>query len=90
MSNKRFMKDEKVIDTENQEPPTEIMTGLVTNCVKLNIRKEANKEADVVCVVDALTKLIIDPNNSTDEWFSVCTETGVAGFCMRDFVTVDR
>ena len=70
------------------EETVEDIIGVVTDCLKLNIRKEPNKDSDVVVVVTCLDELKIDPNNSTDDWYAVCTVTGIEGFCMKKFVAV--
>jgi uncharacterized protein YgiM (DUF1202 family) len=71
------------------EPATEII-GFVSNCERLNIRKESNINAKVVQVVDANNQLAINLEKSTDEWFHVCTEIGTEGFCMKKYVTVNQ
>ena len=35
-----------------------------------------------------LDELKIDPATSTDDWYAVCTVTGIEGFCMKKFVAV--
>lgn len=60
--------------------------GVVHNCSKLNIRKEPNVDSEVLCVVDSGSNLQIDLVNSIYGWFSVCTETGIEGFCMKEYV----
>ncbi len=76
------------IRVEENEEAVEDVIGVVTDCLKLNIRKEPNKDSDVVVVVTCLDELKIDPDNSTDEWYAVCTVTGIEGFCMKKFVAV--
>lgn len=67
----------------NPEPKTGIVTAN-----KLNIRKLPALNAEVVAVVDKNTKLMIDPEYETVEWFKVCTAAGVEGYCMKKFVEV--
>lgn len=43
--------------------------GVVTDCLKLNIREKPSKD-------------------SNDDWYAVCTATGIEGFCMKKFVAV--
>lgn len=95
-------KNNKIIDVdhETEEPvtveevvsaPTEPpISGIVSNCNKLNVRSAPTKEAKVICIIDAKTKIIIDPDTSTDDWFHVyLTEgDGTEGFCMKEFITV--
>lgn len=72
---------------------TEEMTnvqGVVSNCVKLNVRREAQKRTDnVLCVISAGDVLAIDEKRSTNAWFYVTTVDGVSGYCMKEFVTVE-
>lgn len=70
------------------EPPVEPIDGIVSGCKKLNIRKEPSRKGEVVCEVLEGTALMIDPSVSTDDWFRVYTETGVEGYCMKNFVTI--
>ena len=64
--------------------------GIVANCEKLNIRTKPNIKADKVCVVDVKTKLTIDQDKSTNSWFSVTTEDGNEGFCMKKYVLLSK
>lgn len=64
--------------------------GVVSNCAKLNVRREAQKRADnVLCVISAGDELSIDERRSTNAWFYVTTADGVSGYCMKEFVTVE-
>lgn len=42
----------------------------------------------VVTVVTCLDELEIDMGDSNDDWYAVCTATGIEGFCMKKFVAV--
>lgn len=64
----------------------ETVEGVVVGCAKLNVRAEANLFADVVCVLDASSEIEIDVNKSNNDWFYICTATGIEGYCMRRFV----
>lgn len=64
--------------------------GVVSNCAKLNVRREAQKRTDnVLCVISAGDVLSIDEKRSTNAWFYVTTVDGVSGYCMKEFVTVE-
>lgn len=68
-----------------EEEPT---SGIVTDCLKLNIRKEPSANSRIVCVIDCLTEVIIDKEESTDEFYKICTVSGIEGFCMKKFITI--
>lgn len=78
-----------VEDIEAEAETEEVeMFGVVTNCLKLNIREKPDKNSGIVTVVTCLTELKIDPTMSTDDWYAVCTASGIEGFCMKKFVAV--
>ena len=75
-----------VVETVDTVVLPKTVTGFVANCSKLNVRVQPAAGADVVCILENATEIVINLDNSTDEWFSVCTAAGVEGFCMRKFV----
>lgn len=66
------------------------VVGYVSGCLKLNIREEGYLGANVVCVVPEKTALLIEVAESNDEWYKVYTETGMEGFCMKQYVTLSE
>lgn len=75
-----------VVDTVDTLPMPKMVEGVVVNCTKLNVRAEPNSDADVVYILDVMSEIKIDVNKSDNEWFRVCTASGVEGYCMRKFV----
>lgn len=61
--------------------------GVVT-CALLNVREAPAGDAEVVTTIHKGHKLMIDANASADDFYSVCTETGVEGYCMKQFIEV--
>lgn len=76
----------QTVETTHEPVKACIEIGTVFNCAKLNIRKEPKMGAEVLRVVNAGTKLKVDTDNSTDEWYQVTTKDKVAGFCMKEYV----
>lgn len=64
----------------------ETVEGVVSGCAKLNVRTEPNITAEVVCVLDIMSEIEIDVEQSNAEWFKICTATGIEGYCMRKYV----
>ena len=79
--------NEMVESVEEVNEQSEPMFGLVI-CKMLNVREAPDTEADVLTVLHKDSEVMIDMNQSTDEFYSVCTETGVEGFCMKEFINV--
>ena len=68
-------------ETEFCEDAARNVIGVVTDCLKLNIREKPTKDSRVVTVE-------IDMGDSNDDWYAVCTAAGIEGFCMKKFVAV--
>ncbi len=73
---------------EEIEESVEDVIGVVTDCLKLNIRKEPSKDSEVAAIVTCLDEVKIDLEASTDEWYAVCTVAGIEGFCMKKYIAV--
>ena len=80
--------DEPIV--ENEAVANEICIGVVSDCDRLNVRKTPSRNALVVAEIDVDTEVMIDLDNSTAGWYNICTATGVEGFCMKDFITVNK
>lgn len=72
------------------EPVVSEATGVVTDCLKLNVRKAPNADAEIVSVIPALTEVTINPEESTNEFYKICTADGICGFCMKKYIAVRR
>lgn len=78
------LKDEEIAEVNTDGS----LTGIVSGCVKLNLRKEASKDSDVLLVLNEDTELVVDPAESTEDFYKVCTSSGVEGYCMKKFITI--
>lgn len=78
--------EEVVEEPVEKKPVNKPVYGYVNDCSRLNIRKAPNINSAPLCVVDVNTKLVINESNSTADWYSVVTPSGVEGYCMRKFV----
>ena len=95
-TNKPEAKVESKVEPKIEEPVVEEVvetvepakSGVVVDCLKLNVREAPNAYADVVCVIDASTNLAIYEDESTDEFYKVCTESGAEGYCMKKFIKI--
>ena len=94
------MKDEKLIEqveTKMEEKPEEkpvkvknVEKSKVIDCEKLNVRRHASLEADIIAVIDKEDIVVVNDNGSTEEWYMVITKDRTKGFCMKKYITVER
>lgn len=75
--------------TEEIEESINSITGIVSDCKKLRVRNAPGLDSDVICEIEAGSIVEIDEVNSTEEFYKVCTETGIDGYCMKKFIKVE-
>lgn len=77
---------EEPVEENLVEEPTTIVNGVVTNCLRLRLRKEPN--GTIISWLDAGDEVLVDTLQSTDEWYKVYTKDDLNGFCMKEFITI--
>ena len=81
----------KEIQNENNVEKDSIkvfINGMVANCKKLNVRSEAKKDSDVLCVINEGTELRMDDKLINDFYKVYFEYEGiiVEGYCLKDFI----
>lgn len=79
---------ELVSDPEPVVEPENRKFGKVSNCKKLNIRKLPSRDAEIVSELIEGSEVMIDEKESTALFYKICTEHGIEGFCMKQFIKV--
>ena len=67
----------------------ESKVGIVANCEKLNLRRSPLKDSDGANIITELlpgVAVVIDEDESTPNFYKVTTETGLEGYCMKQFI----
>lgn len=85
-SMKERNKSKEDIKSTNSTEKTIKTMGTVI-CERLNVRKAATTDSEIIAVISKNDELTIDTAACTSEWYSVCTNNGVRGFCMKKFIT---
>ena len=65
----------------------EFKTGFA-NCLRLHVYEKPDRESEIVCKLRYSTEVAIDEEESTDEFYKICTVTGAEGYASKDCVTV--
>ena len=73
---------EPVVESENRK------FGKVSNCKKLNIRKLPSRDVEIVSELVEGSEVMIDEKESTALFYKICTEHGIEGYCMKNFIKV--
>ena len=78
----------KNTDITPEPEVTDPMIGTVVDCLRLNVRMKPRTDADVVCIIECDSKVVIDEENSTKNFYKICTEIGIEGYCMKQFIKI--
>ncbi len=82
----------EVVEEVVEEVVNEVVEtkGIVTGCVKLNVREEASKDAKILCVLEEFEEVTIDTVSpeSYEDFYKVVTAKGVTGYCMKKFINI--
>lgn len=63
-----------------------IFKGIIAGCVNTEILYEPKPYSEIKCLVNSLTDIIVDIDKSTEEYYFICTSSGIEGFCHRKYV----
>lgn len=66
------------------------ISGVVTDCMKLNVRKEPNPDAEVVAIIELLSEVTVDMDASSEAFYKICTAAGIEGYCMKKYIALPR
>lgn len=64
----------------------DIKIGNVVNCLRLNVRKEPNKDSEVLFSIPLKAEVMIEESASTEDFYKVYTASGIGGYCMKKFI----
>ena len=73
---------------EPVDEPENRKFGKVDNCKKLNIRKLPSRDAEIISELVEGSKVMVDEKESTALFYKICTEHGIEGYCVKDFIKV--
>ena len=80
---------EPVDQPVEEAPKKESKVGIVANCEKLNLRRSPLKDSDGANIITELlpgVAVVIDEDESTPNFYKVTTETGLEGYCMKQYI----
>lgn len=84
--------EEPIVEPEEEiiEEGDAKLTGIVTGCTKLNVRKEPYKDAEILCVINKDEEVVFDTEEEATyvDFYKIVTATGVKGYCMKQFINI--
>lgn len=79
---------EPYTEQEENKPAvyTVLKAGTVTNCSRLNIRKEPSLEAEILRVINKGDDIEILDESTVNGWIPVLLSDGTKGYTMKDYI----
>lgn len=74
------------VDAPVDENQSDAINGIVSDCFKLNVRVGPSFSDKVIATIIFGTKVLIDKDKSTLEWFKISTDNGITGYCSKEFI----
>lgn len=85
---------EETVEAETEEvadnipDPEKCVEGKLVNCTRLNVREAAKKDAKIVKIINDKTSVMINLDESTDDFYYVYGIEGFEGYCSKEFMNV--
>lgn len=73
---------------EAEEEKIQPIMGVVTECSKLRVREIPSPEGAEVTIVDFGEEIMVDLEESTEDFYKVWTAAGKEGYCMKQYIVV--
>ena len=70
------------------EPEVTPLKGVIFGCTKLNVRKEASVDSEVLTVINKGEEVEFTETDTVTGFTKVATSTGVEGYCMTKYIKV--
>lgn len=63
-------------------------TAEVAGCVKLNIRSHPDAKAEIIEVIPAGTKVVVNLTAKYDKYYEILASSGKKGYGMKDYLKI--
>lgn len=81
---------EEIVEEVIEQEEETVMTGVVANCDKLNVREQPVAGSNILCEINAGSEVIVDMDASANEFYKVFTVSGIEGFCMKNYISIQK
>lgn len=86
------IQEEPVVETPVEKPVVKkpkTVKGTIVGCVKLNVREQMHIGATILCTLPAGTEVKVIVDETHEGWYHVFTKTGVEGFCVKKYISIN-
>ena len=80
--------DEEQTIEENVEKC--LLVGSVYRCDVLNVRAKPWSTSGIIGTIKKGSEIMIDEDDSTKDFYKICTASGIEGYCMKEFIELQK
>ena len=66
----------------------EPITGVVDNCLRLNIREKPSIDAEILTALEAGSEVRLLKDEMENGFYKICTASGLDGYCMCEYIAL--
>ena len=66
----------------------EPITGVVDNCLRLNVREKPSIDAEILTALEAGSEVRLLKDEIENGFYKVCTASGLDGYCMCEYIVL--
>lgn len=66
----------------------EPITGVVDNCIRLNVREKPSIDAETLTALEAGSEVRLLKDEIENGFYKICTASGLEGYCMREYIVL--
>ena len=81
------LEPEETPDANSASKP-EPVTGVVDNCIRLNVREKPSVDAEILTALEAGSEVLLLEDETENGFYKVCTASGLEGYCMCEYIVI--
>lgn len=66
----------------------EPITGVVDNCIRLNVREKPSIDAEILTALEAGAEVRLLKDEIENGFYKICTASGLDGYCMCEYIVL--
>lgn len=88
MSKRASVLEPEETQVVNDAVKSEHITGIVDNCIRLNVREKPSVDAEILTALEAGSEVRLLKDEMENGFYKVCTASGLEGYCMCEYIVL--
>lgn len=88
MSKRASVLEPEEAPAANAVAKPEPITGVVDNCIRLNVREKPSIDAEILTALEAGSEVRLLKDEIDNGFYKICTASGLDGYCMCEYIVL--